>query len=96
MSSKEVSFYENINTEPFSSILKFISSHASKPVIIYKNNEALRMSWLYTPDFICNLKQQCLNYELFEKSAILFCLWLNSAYHSLVWIYDLDPKTIYT
>lgn len=101
MSSKEISFYENINIEPFISILKLTSSYASEPVIIYKNNEALHVSWLYTPDFICNHKrfrywryQQCLNYELFEKSAILFGLCLYSAYHSLIWICGLDSKTI--
>lgn len=74
MSSKEIYFYENINTEPFISILKLRSSYASEPVIIYKNNQPLHLSRLYTPAFICNHKhfrswryQQCLDHELWEK-----------------------------
>lgn len=61
------------------------------------------MSRLYTPDFICNHKhfgywrhQQRLNCELSEKSAVLFGLWLHSAYPSLVGLDDLDSKTMYT
>lgn len=86
----------------FHCILKLRSSYASQSVIIYKNSEVLYMSWLYTPNFICDHKhlvyckyQQCLNYEIFEKSAFLFGPWLYSTYRNLIWINGLESKTIY-
>lgn len=102
MSSKHIYFYENIITEVLISMLKLRSSYASEFASIYKNKGALYTSWLYTSAFICNFKhfrywrhQQCLSYELFEKSSVLFVLQLYSACRSLICICSRDSKTIY-
>lgn len=86
MSFKEICFYETINTEPFISILKLRTSYASKPVIIYKNNEALHMLLLYTPDFICWRYKQCLNSGIFGKKVLVYMVQCLPQPHQDLWL----------